>query len=67
MTQLPVIIDKIAQLHDEELCLMMEDELAWIFNLPPHEDPHSAPFVGDELYTLYYEIVRRLRRYSKKI
>lgn len=67
MTQLPVIIEKIAQLPDEELCMMMEEELAWMFDLPPHEEPHPAPFVGDELFTLYDEIVRRLRRYSKGI
>lgn len=66
MTQLPVIIDEMTQLPDEELCLMLEEEAAWMFHLPPHEEPHTAPYVGNELFTLYSEIVRRLRRYSKE-
>ena len=66
MTQLPVIIEEIAQLPDEELCLMLEEESAWMFQLPPHEEPHLAPFVGNELFTLYDEIIRRLRKYSKQ-
>ena len=45
---------------------MMEEELAWMFDLPPYDEPHPAPLVGDELFTLCDEIVRRLRRYSKK-
>lgn len=65
MTQLPVIIEEITQLPDEELCLMMEEETAWMFDLPPHEEPHPAPFVGNKLFTLYTEITRRLRKYSK--
>ena len=66
MTQLPVIVEEIAQLPDEELCLMMEEELAWMFQLPPHEEPHPAPFIGNELFTLYTEITRRLSKYSKQ-
>lgn len=65
MSELPVIIEEITQLPNEELCLMMDEETAWIFNLPPHEEPHPAPFVGNELFTLYTEITRRLRKYSK--
>lgn len=66
MTQLPVIIDEMTQLPDEELCLMLEEEAAWMFHLPPHEEPHPAPYIGNELFTLYSEIVRRLRKYSKE-
>lgn len=64
--KLPVIIEEITQLPDEELCLMMEDEIAWMFGLPPHEEPHPAPYIGNELFTLYTEITRRLRKYSKQ-
>lgn len=64
--KLPVIIEEMTQLPDEELCLMMEEEIAWMFGLPPHEEPHPAPFVGNELFSLYDEVIRRLRRYSKQ-
>lgn len=64
--KLPVIIEEMTQLPDEELCLMMEEEVAWMFGLPPHEEPHPAPFVGNELFSLYDEVIRRLRRYSKQ-
>lgn len=64
--KLPLIVEEMTQLPDEELCLMLEEELAWMFQLPPHEEPHPAPFVGNELFTLYDEIIRRLRRYSKQ-
>lgn len=66
MAQIPIIVKEIAQLPDEELCLMLEEEAAWMFGLPPHEEPHPAPFVGNELFTLYDEIIRRLRRYSQQ-
>lgn len=64
--KLPVIIDEMTQLSDEELCLMLEGEVAWMFGLPPHEGPHPAPFVGNELFSLYDEVIRRLRRYSRQ-
>lgn len=64
--KLPVIIEEMTQLSDEELCLMMEEEVAWMFGLPPHEEAHPAPFVGNELFTLYDEVIRRLRRYSRQ-
>ena len=67
MSILPSICETIAQLSDEELCLMMEEEIAWMFGLPPHEEPHPAPFVGDELFTLYTEISMRFRRYSTEL
>jgi hypothetical protein len=64
--KLPLIVEEMAQLPDEELCLMMDEEIAWMFGLPPHEEAHPAPYIGNQLFTLYTEIVRRLRRYSRQ-
>lgn len=66
MSEIPFISEVIAQLTDEELCLMMEEETAWMFGLPPHEEAHPAPYVGSDLFTLYTELVRRLRMYSNQ-